>query len=32
MYFDRQEFSLKGGLRVDDEGNDENFRGLKSGL
>jgi hypothetical protein len=32
MYFDRQEFSLRGGLKVDDEGDDENIKGFKSGL
>ncbi len=32
MYFCRHEFNLRCGLRVDDEKDDENFRGLKSGL
>jgi hypothetical protein len=32
MYFDRHKFSLRGGLKVDDEGDDEDFRGLKSSL
>jgi hypothetical protein len=32
MYFDTQEFSLRGGLRVDDEGDDEDLKGLKSNL
>lgn len=32
MYFYRREFSLRCGLRVDDEGDDEDFRGLKSGM
>jgi hypothetical protein len=29
MYFDRQEFSLKGGLKVNDEGDDEDLKGFK---
>jgi len=32
MCFDRQKFSLRGGLKVDDEANDEDHRGFKSGL
>jgi hypothetical protein len=32
MYFDRHEFSLRGGLRVDDERDDEDLKGLKNGL
>jgi hypothetical protein len=32
MYSCRQEFSLRCGLRVDDERDDEDLRGLKNGL
>jgi hypothetical protein len=32
MYFDRKGFSLRGGLTIDDEGDVEDFKGLKSVL
>jgi hypothetical protein len=32
MYFDRQEFSLGGDLKVDDEGDHEDLWGFKSNL
>jgi hypothetical protein len=32
MYSCKQEFNLRCGLRVDDKGDDEDFRGLKNGL
>jgi hypothetical protein len=32
MYFDKKGFSLKGGLKVDDEGDVEDLRGLKNDL
>jgi hypothetical protein len=32
MYSCRQEFSLRHGLRIDDEGDDEDFKGLKNNL
>jgi hypothetical protein len=32
MYFDRHEFSVKGRLKVDDEGDDEDLTGFKSSL
>jgi hypothetical protein len=32
MYFYRQKFSLRKDFKVDDEGDDEDLRGFKSGM